>query len=129
MPGQGIPPHHSNRQCIQLGQFAVDIRPDLFRLHITTKNAECLVKVFHHTIVIDNVSSIFAFAGTVYSGNGLQQGVFLQRLVQIQGADDRRIPAGQQHIGDNQQANIVDLGRVVIVQAFIAIRLLEQLID
>ena len=54
--------------------------------------------------------------------------------VQVQGADNGRIPAGQQHIGDDQQANIAKpdalaIGCIAVVLAFIAVGFLEQGID
>ena len=61
--------------------------------------------------IVHDDAVVLAGIGAVDAGDGLQQRVVLERLVQIHGIGDRRIVAGQQLLGDDQQLGQLVRGR------------------
>ena len=61
---------------LQLRQFGFNTFPDLRRFHLAAIDFQRMVKVIDHTVVIHDVTGIFAGQGAVHPCDGLQQGVF-----------------------------------------------------
>ncbi|MNE94135.1 hypothetical protein D3C80_1920700 [compost metagenome] len=80
-------------------------------------------------MVIHNVTGILPRQGAVHPCNSLQQGVFLKRLVEVHGADNGSIPPRQQHVGNDDQPNVVCVQFTIQPLAFITVGQGEQFVD
>ena len=62
---------HLVQRRFELWQLAVDIGPDLLRLHVAAVDFQGVVQILDDAVIIDNVPGIFAFTGAVHPGDGL----------------------------------------------------------
>ena len=65
--------------------------------------------------------------GPVHPGDGLQQGVVQQLLVEIEGLQDRRVEAGEQHVADHQQLHLAE--RFVLVFLLFRLRRDQEFVE
>ena len=83
---------------LQLGKLSFYTFPDLRRLDFSAINFQRVVEMLNHAVIVNDVACVFACHRAVYACNGLQQGMFLERLVEVHGADNGSIPSGEQHV-------------------------------
>ncbi|MNL15014.1 hypothetical protein D3C87_1359770 [compost metagenome] len=65
--------------------------------------------------VVDDEASLLALRHPVHAGDGLEQIMLLEPLVDVHDLFDRRVEAGQQHVTDHQECD-PGVGLVVVVE-------------